>query len=77
MKKKSSPILAAYGCAPYFGWVKMDSRDIYISKWEGCGVAMRWFWLNTFETTSLVLWEKLSRLFETIIDVGAHTGFIH
>ena len=74
-KKILSDISSLHGCAPYFGWVKMDSRDIYMYlNGKDDGVAMRWFWLNTFETTSLVLWEKLSRLFETIIDVGAHTG---
>ena len=31
-------------------------------------------WLNQFEPTSLSIWEKLSHRFDSIIDVGAHTG---
>lgn len=60
---------------PYYGWVRMGARDIYMYlNGKDDGVAMRWFWLNEFESTSLFIWEKLSHLFETIIDVGAHTG---
>ena len=61
--------------SPYYGWVRMGSRDIYMYlNGKDDGVAMRWFWLNEFESTSLSIWEKLSHNFETIIDVGAHTG---
>ena len=61
--------------SPYYGWVRMGSRDIYMYlNGKDDGVALRWFWLNEFESTSLSLWEKLSHRFESIIDVGAHTG---
>ena len=61
--------------APYYGWVRMGCRDIYMYlNGKDDGVAMRWFWLNEFESSSLTIWERLSHRFETIIDVGAHTG---
>lgn len=60
---------------PYYGWVRMGGRDIYMYlNGKDDGVALRWFWLNAFESASLCIWEKLSHRFETIIDVGAHTG---
>ena len=62
-------------CAPYYGWVRMGDRDLFMYlNGKDDGVALRWFWLNTFETASLKIWEKSSLLFNTIIDVGAHTG---
>ena len=62
-------------CAPFYGWVQMGERDLYMYlNGKDDGVALRWFWLNSFESTSLSIWEKASTLFNTIIDVGAHTG---
>lgn len=62
-------------CAPYFGWVRMGQRDLYMYlNGKDDGVALRWFWMNTFETTSITIWERLSKFFLFIIDVGAHTG---
>lgn len=62
-------------CAPFYGWVQLGERDLYMYlNGKDDGVALRWFWLNSFESTSLSIWEKASTLFNTIIDVGAHTG---
>ena len=63
------------GNAPYFGWVKLGNRDLYMYlNGKDDGVALRWFWMNTFESTSVAVWERLSRVFVSIIDIGAHTG---
>lgn len=60
---------------PYFGWVKLGHRDLYMFlNGNDDGVALRWFWMNTFESTSVYVWEKLSKIFASIIDIGAHTG---
>ena len=74
-KKILSHIGELKECAPYYGWVRMGDRDLFMYlNGKDDGVALRWFWLNTFETASLKIWEKSSLLFNTIIDVGAHTG---
>jgi len=62
-------------CPPYFGWVRMGERDLYMYlNGNDDGVAKRWFWLNAFEPASLSIWERVSKFFDSIIDVGAHTG---
>ena len=38
------------------------------------GIALRFFWNNSYEKTSLKIWSELSIDSRLIIDVGAHTG---
>lgn len=60
---------------PYFGWVKMGKYNSYmLLNGKDDGVALRWLWNNTFETTSIAIWQLLSSKFSSIIDVGSHTG---
>lgn len=69
------PIRDLLRLPPYFGWVNMGKRDLYMYlNGADDGVALRWFWLDSFEKASTEIWEKLSTHFNQIIDIGAHTG---
>ena len=60
---------------PYFGWVKLGHRDLYMFlNGNDDGVALRWFWMKNLESTSGYVLGRLSKNFWSIIDIGAHTG---
>ena len=63
----------------YFGWVKCQhfaENEPFVMFLGGNddGIALRFFWNNSYEKTSLKIWSELSIDSRLIIDVGAHTG---
>ena len=63
----------------YFGWVKcqhFSENEPFVMFLGGNddGIALRFFWNNSYEKTSLAIWSELSIESRVIIDVGAHTG---
>ena len=63
----------------YFGWVKcqhFSENEPFVMFLGGNddGIALRFFWNNSYEKTSLKIWSELSIDSRLIIDVGAHTG---
>ena len=63
----------------YFGWVKcqhFSENEPFVMFLGGNddGIALRFFWNNSYEKTSLKIWSELSIESSLIIDVGAHTG---
>ena len=63
----------------YFGWVKCQhfaENEPFVMFLGGNddGIALRFFWNNSYEKTSLKIWSELSIHSRLIIDVGAHTG---
>jgi len=62
----------------FFEWVdcKIDGLDkfkMYIGGADD-GVALRFFWNQKYENTTILIWSELAKYASIIIDIGAHTG---